>query len=174
MSTFDIYRNEKNKPGKKGKTTLWGPREIEAVKHGFSWPGFILAAPWAFLKRLYFQGIVLGIVAISAWVAGDNWLVIAGSLATFSVAGLKGNSWRRSELTRRGFVLVETVEATSARLALGLPPGMLYYVGRGLQVLGMAALLESILIAGPLGPSPRIFGFGVATFLIGWFLTQIY
>ena len=33
-------------------------------------------------------------------------------------------------------------------------PEMPYYVGRGLQLLGMAALLESILIAGPLGPVP--------------------
>ena len=37
-------------------------------------------------------------------------------------------------------------------------PGTLYYVGRGLQLLGMAALLESILIAGPMGPSPRSSG----------------
>ena len=46
-------------------------------------------------------------------------------------------------------------------------PGALYYVGRVFQLLGMAALLESILIAGPMGPSPRIFGFGVAFFLVG-------
>ncbi len=49
---------------------------------------------------------------------------------------------------------------------------ILYYVGRGLQLLGMAALLESILIAGPLGPSPRIFGFGVAVFLVGYMLVK--
>ncbi|MDP6580355.1 MAG: hypothetical protein QF681_06845 [Vicinamibacterales bacterium] len=51
-------------------------------------------------------------------------------------------------------------------------PGALYYVGRGLQLLGMAALLESILIAGPLGPSPRIFGFGVAAFIAGYLLVK--
>ncbi len=51
-------------------------------------------------------------------------------------------------------------------------PGALYYIGRGLQLLGMAALLESILIAGPLGPSPRIFGFGVAVFLAGHFIVK--
>jgi len=49
-------------------------------------------------------------------------------------------------------------------------PGTLYYIGRGLQLLGMAALLEAILIAGPLGPSPRTFGFGVAAFIAGWLL----
>ncbi|MEE2791704.1 MAG: hypothetical protein VX453_08740 [Acidobacteriota bacterium] len=48
----------------------------------------------------------------------------------------------------------------------------LYYVGRGLQLLGMAALLESILIAGPLGPSPWIFGFGVAVFLLGYMFVK--
>ena len=51
-------------------------------------------------------------------------------------------------------------------------PGALYYVGRGLQLLGMAALLESILIAGPLGPSPRIFGFGVGAFIVGFWLVK--
>lgn len=51
-------------------------------------------------------------------------------------------------------------------------PGTLYYLGRGLQLLGMAALLEAILIAGPLGPSPRIFGFGVASFIAGHLLVK--
>jgi len=51
-------------------------------------------------------------------------------------------------------------------------PGSLYYVGRGLQLLGMAALLEAILVAGQLGPSPRIFGFGVSAFLVGCWLVK--
>ena len=51
-------------------------------------------------------------------------------------------------------------------------PGALYYVGRGLQLLGMGTLLEAILIAGPLGPSPRIFGFGVAAFIAGYLLVK--
>ena len=51
-------------------------------------------------------------------------------------------------------------------------PGTAYYIGRGLQLFGMAALLESILVAGPLGPSPRIFGVGVAVFLIGYWLVK--
>ena len=51
-------------------------------------------------------------------------------------------------------------------------PDATYYIGRGLQLLGMAALLEAILIAGPLGPSPRIFGFGVAVFVVGFLLVK--
>jgi hypothetical protein len=51
-------------------------------------------------------------------------------------------------------------------------PGNLYYLGRGLQLLGMISLLEAILVAGPLGPSPRIFGFGVAAFIVGFWLVK--
>jgi len=51
-------------------------------------------------------------------------------------------------------------------------PGVLYYVGRGLQLLGMWLLLISIVTAGPLGPSPRIFGAGVAVFVLGWLLVR--
>jgi hypothetical protein len=48
----------------------------------------------------------------------------------------------------------------------------LYFLGRGLQVLGMWLLFLSIVTAGPLGPSPRPFGLGVAAFTAGWWLTR--
>ncbi len=51
-------------------------------------------------------------------------------------------------------------------------PGFLYYVGRGLQLLGMWLQLVSIVTAGPLGPSPRIFGAGVVVFVLGWLLVR--
>ena len=51
-------------------------------------------------------------------------------------------------------------------------PGMLYYLGRGLQLLGMWLLLVSIVTAGPLGPSPRLFGAGVGAFIAGWFIVK--
>lgn len=51
-------------------------------------------------------------------------------------------------------------------------PGVLYYVGRGLQLLGMWLLLVAIVTAGPLGPSPRLFGVGVGAFIAGWLLVR--
>ena len=51
-------------------------------------------------------------------------------------------------------------------------PGILYYVGRGLQLIGMWLLLVSIATAGPLGPSPRLFGAGIAVFLAGWLIVR--
>ena len=49
----------------------------------------------------------------------------------------------------------------------------LYYVGRFAQLVGMWLLLEDILTAGPLGPSPRLFALGIAVFVAGWALTRI-
>ena len=51
-------------------------------------------------------------------------------------------------------------------------PGILYYIGRGLQLLGMWLLLVAIFMAGPLGPSPRTFGVGVAVFVCGWLIVR--
>ena len=45
---------------------------------------------------------------------------------------------------------------------------VLYTLGRGLQLLGMWLLLVAIVTAGPLGPSPRLFG----AFVAGWFLVK--
>ncbi len=51
-------------------------------------------------------------------------------------------------------------------------PGFAYYVGRFLQLLAMSLLLMATINAGPLGPSPRIFGAGVAVFVVGWLIVR--
>jgi hypothetical protein len=50
---------------------------------------------------------------------------------------------------------------------------MLYYLGRGAQLLGMWLLLVDLFTAGPLGPSPRLFAAGVVVFAAGWGLTRV-
>jgi hypothetical protein len=49
---------------------------------------------------------------------------------------------------------------------------ILYYAGRGAQLLGMWILLVDIATAGPLGPDAKLFGVGVAVFLTGWGLVK--
>jgi hypothetical protein len=49
----------------------------------------------------------------------------------------------------------------------------LYYAGRLAQLIGMWLLLVDIFMAGPMGPSPRLFALGVAVFLAGWALTKV-
>ena len=49
---------------------------------------------------------------------------------------------------------------------------ILYYAGRGLQLLGMWLLLVDVATARPLGPNAKLFGIGVAVFVGGWGLTR--
>ncbi len=49
---------------------------------------------------------------------------------------------------------------------------VLFYIGRGLQVIGMWLLLVDIVTAGPLGPNPRLFAVGVGVFIGGWLLVR--
>ena len=51
-------------------------------------------------------------------------------------------------------------------------PGVVYYLGRGLQLLGMWLLLVAVVTAGPMGPSPRVFGAGIAVFVVGWLIVK--
>ena len=48
-----------------------------------------------------------------------------------------------------------------------------FYSGRLAQLIGMWLLLVDLFTAGPLGPSPRLFGAGVVIFLGGWALTRV-
>jgi hypothetical protein len=49
----------------------------------------------------------------------------------------------------------------------------LYYIGRLAQLFGMFELLVDIMTAGPLGPSPKLFTFGIVVFVAGWTLTRL-
>ena len=49
----------------------------------------------------------------------------------------------------------------------------LYYGGRLAQLIGMFELLIDIMTAGPLGPSPRVFTFGIVIFVAGWAVTRL-
>jgi hypothetical protein len=50
---------------------------------------------------------------------------------------------------------------------------ILYYSGRGAQLIGMWVLLVDLFMAGPLGPDPKLFAAGVAIFLAGWGITRL-
>ena len=50
---------------------------------------------------------------------------------------------------------------------------VLYFVGRGAELVGMWMLLVDVFTAGPLGPNPRLFAAGVAVFLGGWGLIRV-
>jgi hypothetical protein len=41
------------------------------------------------------------------------------------------------------------------------------------MVVGMWLLLVDVVMAGPMGPSPQLFGYGVAIFVAGWALSRV-
>jgi hypothetical protein len=52
------------------------------------------------------------------------------------------------------------------------PPGLLYQIGRFLQLLGMSLLIGSIFLDRGMGPSPRVFAAGVVSFVVGWWVAR--
>jgi hypothetical protein len=50
---------------------------------------------------------------------------------------------------------------------------IVYYSGRGAQLIGMWLLLVDVFMAGPLGPNPKLFAAGVVIFLAGWCATRL-
>jgi hypothetical protein len=49
----------------------------------------------------------------------------------------------------------------------------IHFVGRAAQLLGMWLLLVDLFTAGPLGPDPNLFMWGVGVFFLGWGLTKL-
>lgn len=49
---------------------------------------------------------------------------------------------------------------------------VVYYVGRGLQLVGMWLLVVDLFTAGPMGPAFNLFMAGILVFLAGWLLVR--
>ena len=77
----------------------------EAVKQGWSWPGFCFGVFWAFVKRLWLLG---GSVLLASWAIGvcAGLAGLQGADTLMSLAGLivgvvfaaNGNRWREKNL----------------------------------------------------------------------------
>jgi len=99
-------------------------RGYEAVKQGFSWPGFWFTWIWAFVKRLYVIAVVLlvGLVLLRVLVEtrepGLVWLGAVGALVVALGVGFKGNDWRESSLVNRGYQLMDTLQAENPDVAI--------------------------------------------------------
>ena len=115
MKTFDVY----NHP-------VLG---YEAVKQGFSWPALFLTVIWVFFKKMWGNGgvflgvfclLYIGAVAFGAE-GGETGIVLMNllALALCVFVGFKGNDWRRSDLSRRGFDNLTTVQAETPDAAIG-------------------------------------------------------
>ena len=100
---------------------------IQAVKQGWSWPGFFFGWIWALVKRMWGLGLgVLGAFFLLAlFVAGSespstSILYNLAGLALAVLFGLSGNDWREKNLKSRGFDYRDTLSAANPQGAVAL------------------------------------------------------
>lgn len=87
----------------------------EAVKQGWSWPGFFFGPIWAMVKQMWGLGvgllvavIVLAMFPVDTAIGG---LVTLISFGIYVACGINGNRWREKHLSSRGYEHVDTVSA---------------------------------------------------------------
>ncbi len=105
-----------------------------AVKVGFSWPGLFFSGIWLLLKRLWGYAIVFFLITLllSFLEAGFEQeeniagmvLVLWLQLGIYIFVGVKGNEWHENNLKKRGFELIETVQAENPAAAIGKIAGV--------------------------------------------------
>ena len=95
---------------------------IEAVKKGWSWPGFLFTLIWLLVKKLYVTaGIVWSIAIVIGFVELETGGTVFSSFFSASIGlivGLKGNQLRIKNLIDRGFIFKTTVSAKTPEGAL--------------------------------------------------------
>lgn len=95
--------------------------DAAVVADRFSFPAFVITIPWLLWHRVWFAAApVVALTIVSAWLASDPRLALAGSLLSVVVqayAGFEGNAWRVEAMIQRGFRIVDIVEAGDAETA---------------------------------------------------------
>ena len=116
MKQFNIYEN---------------PSEMkEAVKQGWSWPGFSFNWIWCFVKKMpgLGSGLIgaffgMGILSVILEESGAYGLSILIDIALFGISiwvGINGNEKRQENLMSRGYELKSTVNASNPEGAIAM------------------------------------------------------
>jgi hypothetical protein len=118
LRTFKVYKHP--------------TKGLEAVKVGFSWPGFLFSIIWMLTKKLWGVAllwlglyVVLGLIQTVTNESEESGaqvlvylLLAAGCWALNLLPGFKGNQWREANLAKRGFELVGTAQSATPDAAM--------------------------------------------------------
>ena len=109
--------------------------EIQAVKQGWSWPGFFFGGLWALIKKLWGVAILLFIIGlmikafsfiisisqgIEVGLVVDRILFSIFGITTGIVLGINGNKLREKKLISNGFEYKDIVNANNPQEAIAL------------------------------------------------------
>jgi len=104
----------------------------EAIKQGWSWPGFFFNIIWALIKKMWLLGGVLLFVSIGLGIvegtievssgkeaaSGLNVITSILNIVVSVVFGVNGNKWREKNLLSRGYEYQDTVDAQNPEAAI--------------------------------------------------------
>lgn len=109
---------------KQFKIFLHPTGQQEAVKQGWSWPGFFFGPIWALVKKLWGlgAGLLVTVIVLSVFPSdsGLGMLATLVTLAIYIICGVNGNKWREGNLVSRGYDHVDTVSASNPEGAIAL------------------------------------------------------
>lgn len=111
---------------------------IEAIKQGWSWPAFFFGIIWAIVKKLwglagilFLVAVILSIISFALEPANPSYyspmqtqsvgLEIVFNIISLIIAiilGQIGNKLRENNLTKRGYQLLNTIEAENPDQAI--------------------------------------------------------
>jgi hypothetical protein len=116
MKVYNIYENPVNM--------------LEAVKQGWSWPGFFFNWLWCFIKKIHGFGFALigiffaiGLLTGLLEISGEVGLSLIVNLLVFVVSiyvGSNGNVKRQENLVSRGYELKTTVTTSNPEGAIAM------------------------------------------------------
>jgi hypothetical protein len=98
----------------------------QAVKVGFSWPGFLFPAIWLLIKKLWWHAlIVVSSIILLSFIevffdnAQTSVMVLLVEAGIYILVGVNGNEWQMVNLQANGCELIDTVQAETPREAIG-------------------------------------------------------
>ncbi len=96
---------------------------MEAVKLGWSWPGFLFNGFWALFKKMWVLGIgaIVGVTVLCLILDSIIGNVGGGPAAVIGIVfGMYGNKWREANLKYRGYDVVDTVVGSNPEGAIAM------------------------------------------------------
>lgn len=105
--------------------------KVEAVKQGFSWPGFFFTWIWALVKKMWALGAILFVVVfilnvLSGAIEPVDYygninpigiVLLFCMLGICIFCGIKGNALRENNLLSTGYKLIKMVPAVNPQMA---------------------------------------------------------
>ncbi len=118
MKTFKLYKHP--------------TQDIVVIKEGFSWSAFFFGPIWMLLNELWWLACLwVGLLAVCPLIKEVAFQPPVGGIqilaffvlfvATFGLSflsGFKGNEWLEEKVSKRGFELLNTVQAESPLAAI--------------------------------------------------------